>query len=444
MAMSWWSHFTCLPLYLFRHHLMRRQFHLEGSLPNVIVAMGPEQRIPDREDQSLSLLSHKRPLSDGHNHEGTQWACHKSVLAKHSSYFAAMFDSEFSESRATIVFLPRGMFTLGALDTIMHSMYADELQADTPQLLGDIYFAADYLGMPVLCRNVADRLETLAHHFTCYCETCQDNVPHILDVCRTHGQSQQGDQNMLLLAQAAIKIMTHDPDRTLQTYYTSPSLAEQLSDLPQVQHHLQEKILSRINKSNAIESLYACFVGINTLDAVDRTKDWSAPLHTTLEAVHAMTTQMIATHFRFYCSQYPSLLSCVDGISYTPEFLAYLFTEILSQDMEGDKVITFYTGIVRHLMCRHAVQHCERVRTILQAAKETVVNHIAAHVDTLREEHVFDTLNKDLLETLAQGNYPSRRDGERDGKKKLNRPFHPLIFIPSSSFSSCCILLYLF
>ncbi|KAI9021486.1 hypothetical protein CLU79DRAFT_846065 [Phycomyces nitens] len=350
---------------------MTERFVFEDAPPNVIVAMGPDHRAAANDIQPES--------------GGNRWSCHKAVLAKHSPYFGAMFESEFSESRATIVFLPRA-----------------ELAANTPPLLGDIYSAADYLGMQLLCELVADQITRLGHQFTCYCESCQTNVPQILEISRAQVQYQEDDQRMIQIAQAAIKVMTHDPDKTLQTFYTSPKLASQLKSAPEVDDYLKQQILERINKGNAIESLYGCFVGLQTLETSDPDTAWSQPLHSTLQAAHGIITQTIARHFYFYCSQYPSLLSCVDGISYTPEFLSYLLTKTLSDEMNENNTAVFYTGIVRQLMCRHAVQHGERVKEILQVAKDTILAFMASHVDQLRTHHILDQLDKSLLDTLAQ------------------------------------------
>ncbi|KAL0079662.1 hypothetical protein J3Q64DRAFT_1760755 [Phycomyces blakesleeanus] len=371
---------------------MTERFVFEDAPPNVIVAMGPDHRSSTAAKTDIQLESGER----------TRWSCHKAVLAKHSPYFSSMFESEFRESRATIVFLPRGIFTVSALDGILHYMYTAELVANTPPLLGDIYSAADYLGMQLLCSLVADRIRALGHQFNCYCESCQTNVPQILEISRAQVQYQEDDQQMIQIAQAAIKVMTHDPDKTLQTFYTSPELADQLKNAPEVHDYFNQQILERINKGNAIESLYGCFVGLQALQKNDPNVSWSQPLHTTLQAAHSIVTRTIASHFYFYCSEYPSLLSCVDGISYTPEFLSYLLTKTLSNEMNENNTAVFYTGIVRQLMCRHAVQHGERVKEILQVAKDTILAFMASHVDQLRTHHILDQLDKGLLETLAQ------------------------------------------
>ncbi|KAF7720939.1 hypothetical protein EC973_005748 [Apophysomyces ossiformis] len=375
-------------------------------MPNVILALGAEQRLPS--------AARGLAFSKSKNTDKTRWACHKNVLSGASPYFGAMFQSEFRESGATIVFLPRGIFTAEALDGVLHYMYTNEIDTHIPgstdeittlpalELLQNIYSAGDYLGMTTLCDSAADRIAALAHRWNCHCDNCLYTVPRLLAF--TSSRSQNGDdEKMTQMTESAIAILTSNPAKTLQSFWTSQELAQFINDFPETGRSLSQQVLLRINKSNAIESLYACFQATKTLSQKDADRTWGKVLIDTLSMAQSRATQTMAIHFNFYCSQYPTLLSCIDGIKYSFEFLEHILQQTLTEQMDCHNAALFYQGIVRHLMCRHAVQHCEKVRLILQEAKASVLEFISLHVDEMRENGDFETCDKNVIGLLAQG-----------------------------------------
>ncbi|KAG0166246.1 hypothetical protein DFQ28_007494 [Apophysomyces sp. BC1034] len=383
-----------------------KQFSHNNAIPNVILALGAEQR--------LTAAARRSSCIQTDNSEKTRWACHKTVLAGSSPYFGAMFQSEFRESGATIVFLPRGIFTAAALDGILHYMYTNEIDTHIPgstaeittpaalDLLQNIYSAGDYLGMTSLCDAAADRMAGMTHRWNCYCASCVDTVPRLLLFTSAQSQSLD-DERMAHMTENALKILTSNLPKTLQSFWTSRELAHLIKYFPETGRSLTQQVLLRINKSNAIESLYACYQAAQTLSQKDAEGTWSKVLNDNLSMIQSRAIQTLAIHFNFYCSQYPTLLSCIDGIKYSFEFLEHILQQTLAEQMDSHNAGIFYQGIVRHLMCRHAVQHCEKVRVILQEAKSSILHFISSRVSEIKESGDFEVLDRGVVSLLAQG-----------------------------------------
>lgn len=339
----------------------------------------------------------------------TKWFCHTSILHKESPYFAALFGENFIESNASIVFLPASIIDGNALESILHYMYTHQITTTkTVKELCNMYSAADYLGMEGLCIMLADRLNNLIHRCICYCNTCVTMVPELFGYCRNRA-IQLKDERMAVMTQRVINLLANDPEKTLSTYWTSRHMAKVLVQLPQdASQALSQKVLHRVNKSNAIESLYACFSASNSLSTSDPLLSWSKPLHATLTSVQSRATRIIATNFDFFCCQYPALLSCIDGITYSFDFLEYLLLHVLEDQMDCDNVGILYQGIVCDLMSRHAVEYNDHVKHILNVARVMILCYITRRIGDIKQQGGLDQLDTNVLKLLADGRYTIR------------------------------------
>ncbi|KAF7725627.1 kelch-like [Apophysomyces ossiformis] len=415
---------------------------MSNETPDIIVAIGPDQstslseitiakrRISlqiHRASQSSSFACHKRVHSSCTGYDSyattssgeinkTRWPCHKAVLIAQSPYFSAMLASDFREARASVVLLPRNIFCDSqALDCILNYMYTENIVLHTEsnlsvpsqqalERLENVYIAADYLGMEKLCQVVVDRLCALVHHWSCHCQECLCLVPRLFAFCHTRA-TEYDDERMASMTYTATAVLTHDPDKSIQTFWTSRDLAQVLVEhfSEDMSHQLTKQLLKRVGKSNAIESLYSCFCASRSLATSDPFLSWSHPLHATIASVQSCATGIIARNFDFYCSQYPALLSCIDGITYSFDFLEYLLMHVLEDQMDNNNAGLLYEGIVRDLMCRHAVQHHYQVKHILSVAKGLILEYISRRLEQIREVGGLDQLDRSTLKNLAQG-----------------------------------------
>ncbi|KAG2223810.1 hypothetical protein INT45_001944 [Circinella minor] len=413
----------------------------DNAPPNVMLALGPpeqrhQQKINTTTTAALNTRSntsshyhhqqhqHQNLLTGNDEHQKTRWTCHKKVLAEHSPYFAAMFDGEFSESGASIVFLPPGVFTAIGLDGVLHYMYTNELELNVNgsvnethakmQQLQDMYSAADYLGMVQLRQTLSEQLTESAHQWTCYCVECRDVVTQLFPYSYARAV-QFEDEVMAVITEKILVVLTQEPDKTLQTYWTSRGLAEMLHlSQPDVGPYLKQQIIGRVSRFNAIETLYACFIANKSLEQqMQRSTSMTTTttksdnnlfdhLKSTISGAQSRSTEIIAHFFDFYCSQYPTLLSCIDGITYSFDFLEFLLQRTLTDNMKPHNAPNMYQGIVRDLMCRHAVQHCNQVKLILTDARSTVLKYIVTNFDLVTKSGAFDRLDKNVLAKLAE------------------------------------------
>ncbi|RCI05402.1 hypothetical protein CU098_006342 [Rhizopus stolonifer] len=354
--------------------------------PNVILALTPDSSYAEN---GSSPTSQDVP-------EKRRWSCHKDVLKSNSNYFKSILSSQFQEAEAAIVFLPRGMFSASVLDALLCYMYTHTLSVkEDLELLQSLYLAADYLGMEELCEMVERQINTLTHGLCCYCERCIDFVPQLL----AFAGSNQENESLSEMTQTILKLLVQDPERSLPTFWSSHSMVILLTQNPEMEslhEYLEKNVLSHVNRHNAIESLYGCFLAEQAL--VDKPFDTEL-LVSTLKKVKESGALLLANDFIFYCTKYPKLLSCVDGITYSFEFLNYLISIVLDKEKMNERnVCSIYTGIVKHLMCRDNAQMTIQVKNMLQSAKDTTIDYISTNIVTLKKLNLID---RNAIELLA-------------------------------------------
>jgi hypothetical protein len=340
--------------------------------PNVILALGPDST------------------------EKTRWPCHKDILQTSSVYFQAIFSSQFQETDASIVFLPRGIFSSEVLDDVIHYLYhnaikADHQKSDMERLeqLEAIYCAADYLSIEDLCNAAVKQISELAHGLTCSCHGCISLIPQLV----LFTGPRYDDPRLTKMTDSILKLYTNDPEKALASLWISPNSIILFSDLT-VHQYLEDEILLHISKNNAIETLHGCFLA-------DQVQHQGRPLQvdSTIIKIREKGAQLVADHFDFYCTKYPKLLSCVDGITYSFEFLEYLLQFVTRDKIKVTNACSLYKGVVRSLMSRVAVQ--TRTQQLLKATKNRIINYIATHLEEIKAVKPID---KTIIESLAQGN----------------------------------------
>jgi hypothetical protein len=397
--------------------------------PNVILALAPadiqqrqQQALPSSPSTSISSSPTNSSIITTNSAvpEKTRWSCHKDILKSSSNYFDAIFNNQFQEAEASIVFLPRGIFSSSVLDDVLYFMYTKSIQPQTTatkdddrnlevlEQLQSIYMAADYLGMDSLCSTIHQKIIQLTHGLVCYCHSCTLLIPHLLSFT---GPNQQNDPRLSKLTQLILKLLISDPEKTLPTFWCSPTMACLLTtgaEMESLHIYLQERLLEQVNKNNAIETVHGCFLAEVLLKEKDQVQqqqeeeqdDWWSPLVCTHKRIQQAGSKLLADHFDFYCTKYPKLLSCVDGITYSFEFLDYLLSSVLNDHMNEMNACYLYKGIVRSLIIRDIVQQRSLVKQILQNAKNKTIRYIATHLIVMKE---LETIDKTVIEQLAQG-----------------------------------------
>ncbi|KAF1803700.1 hypothetical protein FB192DRAFT_1369297 [Mucor lusitanicus] len=375
---------------------MRKQSFGQESNHNVILALAPaEKHLYSNSDSGTSDSLNSSSSCSSNVPEKTHWACHKDVLKSTSHYFDAVFNSQFQEAEASIVFLPRGIFTSTVLDDVLYYMYTKSIKEsgdrnmDKLEQLESVYLAADYLGIQGLCSAIKDHIIQLTHGLVCYCNSCTELVPQLLSFTGSH---QENDPHLNQITHAILRLLDQDPEKTLPSYWSSDSMAVLFAETDSLHGYLESRLFKHVNRNNAIETLHGCFL------AKDRVSGKNDHLRCTVDKIQGMGSKLLADHFDFYCTKYPKLLSCVDGITYSFKFLSYLMSCIL-EEMNDKNACSLYKGIVRSLMCRDIVQRTPLVKDILQSAKSKTIRYIAKHLAEIKQ---LDAIDKNVIEQLAQ------------------------------------------
>ncbi|KAI8978479.1 hypothetical protein BDB01DRAFT_800049 [Pilobolus umbonatus] len=332
-----------------------------------------------------------------------KWACHRKVLLQKSPYFSSLLGKDFIESKASTVSLPGNILTAVSMENILKYMYTDTFDStNSIKDIFDTYISADYLGMEELCNTLSKLMMTNIHQCTCYCSSCQVSIPTLFPLCRERATEHQ-DERMGLITEKMMIVLTNDPEKVLPTYWSNRHMAQLLMQMTQdVSQALIHKIIHRVNKFNAIETLFGCYTASNLLSVNDPLLSWSSALHATLTSVQSRATQKVAHNFDFFCSEYPALMSCIDDITYSFDFLEYLLLHILEDQMEFSNAGILYQGIACDLSGRDSVQSNDQVRDILSVAKVIILHYIGRNIDNMRQEGALDKLNEEVLMLLAQ------------------------------------------
>jgi hypothetical protein len=341
------------------------------SEPHVIITLNP-----------LSSLSTKIKTNE-------EWSCSKQLLFDHSAYFASLLGDNFCESMASLVYLPANLIKNNALSNIIQYMYTHDIKVDDPNELCDMYTAADYLGMESLCADLTEHMLDTVHSGHCYCEACVSAVPLFLIFC----QSRFLDERTVRLGDRLCRVLTQEPEKAISTFWTHRHMAT-------LSQTLQDDILARVTKANAIESLYGCFCAFSKLAKNDPLWSWCKPLHGTLTSLETKATGIISDHFEYFCCEYPALICCMDGVSYSIEFLEYLLMHLLEDHMDCKNIGLFYR-MVMHLLERSIN---DKTTCILMTSKSMILQFVASRIGDIQLINGLSMMDKPDLLLLAHGN----------------------------------------
>jgi hypothetical protein len=361
--------------------------------------------------------------------DNVHFRVHKFMLSAASPYFNAMFSGDFAEAAAAIIRLPANLFSAECLKSILRYIYTGEIipfesnttcptehveplpnqnitlnhlppslaaKQQTMYQLQRIWIGADYLGMTdTLCAQVLRNMYGILHKLDCVCQDCQSLIPQ--NLMFAHKNSIHSLENTLL------KGLLSDPEKSVPTIWAHRHFARELTD-SEMRQRLVAYTVARVHRHNAIQILYACFCASKTLTVKDPFIAWSPPSHSLISSLTSYATRHIAEHFLFFCTEYPTLLSCVDGITYSLDFLEFLLQRLLEDEMVDTNAGVLYQGIVLHLMCREGVQRNLNARSILNVARDMTVKYIERRLPEVKSSGALNGLDSSVLIALAEGN----------------------------------------
>ncbi|CAO3595737.1 unnamed protein product [Absidia cylindrospora] len=381
---------------------------------------------------------------------------HRFILASQSTYFYAMFCTDFCESQTRVVHLTDHFFTPTVMQVILHYLYSDSVTiAPPPQLdlvynntdissplppsltklqkltlkkhslrvLQKTFAAADYLGqMKTLGMAVLHAMDQTCDGFKCLCHDCVRLLPSMLSFA-----DNKKDDPRLSRLRAALVTLYSDPVHAVEHLWSQkpfallvhsmiPSAASMMKTLDtsatqdnwhkptsSLIHEISEATYTNVTKHNAIHVLHSLHICFSKLRSADLIPTWSLPILDLLDPVLHSTVTMVSQNFDFYCVEYPILVSCVDGIGcgFSIDFLDFLLKHVLDQGIQDANAGTIYQGIVRDLIGRQETVKNVALDDVLLHARTQCTAYLIRRWVSVKSLGGFRSLEKATMRQLS-------------------------------------------
>ncbi|KAI9025870.1 hypothetical protein CLU79DRAFT_833668 [Phycomyces nitens] len=373
---------------------------------------------------------------------GSSLAAHRFMLATRSSYFYAMFCTDFRESSSSTIHLTDDIFSPWILHVLIHYFYTDTIvvpplpstaklaspiqkrlshKKHSLRVLQKAFDAADYLGNADCAgQAILHAMSAICHDFKCACADCSVLLPSMLLFAHKNKLSVP---TML----PGLMALYTDPVRLLGPLWAAKpfsilvgSMAPTAVDLVEPASTIFTKALpaddqitfikdmsdltiGNITKHNSIHVLHSLHLCLSLIRGHDPLSHWSAPAHDLLQPVVRHTVGMISQNFDYYCVEYPILLSCVDGIGFgfSVDFLEFLLTRVLEDGIQDANAGIVYQGIIRDLVGRQEVVKNVAVDDVLISARQRCAAYIARRWTSIKAQRGFKKLDKETLQKMS-------------------------------------------
>ncbi|KAL0089436.1 hypothetical protein J3Q64DRAFT_1399946 [Phycomyces blakesleeanus] len=373
---------------------------------------------------------------------GSSLAAHRFILAARSSYFYAMFCTDFRESSSSTIHLTDDIFSPWILHVLVHYFYTDSIvvpplpstallaspvqqrlshKKHSLRVLQKTFYAADYLGHASCAgQAVLHEMSVICHDFKCACADCSAILPSMLLFAHKNKAS------VPIMLPGLMSLYT-DPVRLLAPLWAAKpfsilvgsmaptavdlvepestifSKAPATDDQPTFIKDMSELTIANITKHNSIHVLHSLHLCLSLIRGHDPLSHWSAPAYDLLQPVVRHTVAMISQNFDYYCVEYPILLSCVDGIGFgfSVDFLEFLLTRVLEDGIQDANAGIVYQGIIRDLVGRQEVVKNVAVDDVLISARQRCAAYIARRWTSIKAQRGFRKLDKETLQKMS-------------------------------------------
>lgn len=165
-------------------------------------------------------------------------------------------------------------------------------------------------------------------------------------------------------------------------------------------------VFESITKYNAIHVLHSLHLCLSQIRSANPVPTWSTPVLDLLNPIIHHTVDMVSQNFDFYCTEYPILLSCIDGIGhgFSVDFLEFLLNRILNGGIQDDNAGILYQGIVRDLVGRQQVVKNVAVDGVLVEARQKCVQYLGRRWPQVKAQNGFKKVDKETMRHLTDGN----------------------------------------
>lgn len=364
---------------------------------------------------------------------------HRFILASQSPYFYAMFCGDFREASTSTVHLPADLFNPISTQVIINYFYTGKVTVPlyspkanpsknaqhrltqkkyTLRVLQQVFAAADYLGhFDTICLAAVNEMEACCHRFKCHCSDCAVLLPSMLWFADKNADTVPTMRSKL------ISLYGEDPIHNIAPLWSQKPFAvlvgslwtpSSSSEALVLSEHDEKTLVSEIaslvfesiTKYNAIHVLHSLHLCLSQIRSANPVPTWSTPVLDLLNPIIHHTVDMVSQNFDFYCTEYPILLSCIDGIGhgFSVDFLEFLLNRILNGGIQDDNAGILYQGIVRDLVGRQQVVKNVAVDGVLVEARQKCVQYLGRRWPQVKAQNGFKKVDKETMRHLTDGN----------------------------------------
>lgn len=447
------------------------------SVPDFIQLVSDLKRMRDEKiatDVTISLISSTSndssnvPLTtipsllstspDNHTHRVditvAEFRAHRFILAAQSSYFYALFCTQFQEASSTVMHLTDDLFNEAIIDVILNFFYTDKIivkplrtndnkssslmqrrlqhNKHALRVIQKAFYSADYLGhSDTLGSAILNEMKHLCHQFKCVCAECAVLLPSMLAWSDKHVEVVPKLRRTLIL-------LYSDPVHSLAPLWSQRPFAMLISSMvpsaatlgedtltavikqeplfrartpKTLIHEIVERTFYNVTKHNAIHVLHSLHLCLSQIRSADPNPSWSRPALDLINPILHYTVSMVSQFFDFYCVEYPILLSCVDGIGagFSVDFLDFLLRHVLNEGINETNAGVIYQGILRDLVGRQEVVQNMAIDDVLIKGRSRCAAYIAKNWTKVKSQGGFRTLQKSTMRQLSEDiNVPYR------------------------------------
>lgn len=437
------------------------------SVPDFVQLVADLKRMRDDKiatDVTISLISSTTddtPIlisttPDNHSHPipVVTFRAHRFLLAAQSTYFYALFCTQFQEAKSHVVHFTDDLFNESIIDLMLTFFYTDKiivspLNYDTNRpysplqrrlehskhalrVIQKAFYSADYLGhSDTLGQALLFEMENVCHHFKCVCPECAVLLPSMLAWSDKHVEVVPKLKRTLILlfsepVHSLASLWSQRPFALLVTSMVPSSALLGEETLASVKrqdplfrarapktlvHEIVERTFYNVTKHNAIHVLHSIHLCLSQIRSADHNPSWSRPTLNLVNSILKYTIDLVCQFFGFYCVEYPILLSCVDGIGagFSVDFLDFLLFHVLQEGIQNSNAGVIYQVIVCDLVGRQEVVRNTAVDDVLTKARIRCATYIAKNWTKVKSQGGFRTLDKSTMRQLADDiNIPYR------------------------------------
>ncbi|KAI9302635.1 hypothetical protein BJ944DRAFT_242175 [Cunninghamella echinulata] len=401
-------------------------------------------------DIDIKLESSSPSSSDNSK---TLFSAHRFLLASRSTYFYAMFCTEFLESHHHAICLTDSFFSPIVIQVIFHYLYLDTIFIPSPfpqyyqqqqqqkhyltkqqkftlkkhhlRVLQLTYDAVDYLGeMNTFGKNIMQAMINLCDGLKCLCHDCALLLPSMLSfIDKKKGKDEDPHlyNSLIQLYSDPVHAINHlwsQKPFAMLTASMLPSAAslmksldpsciaffdEQHQPTSTMIHEITDLTFRHITKHNAIHVLHSLHLCFSKLRSADLIPTWSLPTLDLLSPILQSTVSMVSQNFDFYCTEYPILVSCVDGIGcgFSVDFLEFLLSHILNHGIQDTNAGIIYQGIVKDLIGRQETVKNIALDDVLLNARMKCAEYLSRRWLSVKSLGGFRSLEKAIVRQLS-------------------------------------------